>query len=43
MKNSEVAYPSDEFLDSIKLEVFKDPMDIITEYDRIWTEVMSGQ
>lgn len=43
LKNSPVAYPSDEFLNSIKLEVFKDPMDIITEYDRIWTEVMSGQ
>lgn len=43
IRNSKVAYPSDEFLDSIKLEVFKDPMDIITEYDRIWTEVMSGQ
>ncbi len=43
LKNSPVAYPSDEFLNSIKLEVFKDPMDIITEYDRIWTEVISGQ
>ncbi len=43
IRNSKVAYPSDEFLDSVKLEVFKDPMDIITEYDRIWTEVMSGQ
>ncbi|NLY86879.1 MAG: spermidine/putrescine ABC transporter substrate-binding protein [Tissierellia bacterium] len=43
IKNSDVAYPSDEFLNSVKLEVFKDPMDIIKEYDRIWTEVMSGQ
>lgn len=43
LKNSEVAYPPDELLNSVKLEVFKDPMDIITEYDRIWTEIMSGE
>ncbi|OZV10554.1 spermidine/putrescine ABC transporter substrate-binding protein [Tissierella sp. P1] len=41
IKNSKVAYPSDEEIKNT--EIFKDPMDIIQEYDRIWTEVMSGQ
>lgn len=35
------AYPSAEVLENT--EVFKDPMDIIQEYDRIWTEVTSQQ
>lgn len=39
IKNSQVAYPSQE---SIKdAEIFKDPSDIIDEYDRIWTEITS--
>ncbi len=41
IKNSKVAYPSDEEIENT--EIFKDPMDIIKEYDRIWTEVLSGQ
>ncbi len=41
IKNSKVAYPSDEEIENT--EIFKDPMDIIQEYDRIWTEVLSGQ
>ena len=39
IKNSKVAYPSDEVIENT--EVFKDPMDIIKIYDRIWTEMMS--
>ena len=39
IKNSDVAYPSQE---SIKdAEIFKDPSDILGEYDRIWTEITS--
>lgn len=41
VKNDPVAYPSDEDLE--KTEVFKDPKDILSEYDRIWTEVTSQQ
>lgn len=41
IKNSKVAYPSDE--DMGETEIFRDPADIIAEYDRIWTELMSGQ
>lgn len=41
VKNDPTAYPSAEVLE--KTEVFKDPMDIIKEYDRIWTEVTSQQ
>lgn len=41
IKNSKVAYPPHEEIENT--EIFKDPMDIIKEYDRIWTEVMSGQ
>lgn len=41
IKNSKVAYPSDEEIENT--EIFKDPADIISEYDRIWTEVMSAQ
>lgn len=41
IKNSKVAYPSDEEIENT--EIFKDPADIISEYDRIWTEVMSSR
>lgn len=41
IKNSKVAYPSDGEIKNT--EIFKDPMDIIQEYDRIWTEIMSGE
>lgn len=41
IKNSKVAYPSHEEIENT--EIFKDPMDIIQEYDRIWTELMSEQ
>lgn len=39
MKNSEVAYPN---LDDLSdLEIFRDPMDIIQIYDKIWTDLKS--
>ena len=41
IKNSKVAYPSDEIIENT--EVFKDPKDIIKTYDRIWTEITSGE
>ncbi|MFA5576869.1 MAG: spermidine/putrescine ABC transporter substrate-binding protein [Tissierellaceae bacterium] len=41
MKESRVAYPSDQEIDNT--EIFRDPMDIVVEYDRIWTEVLSGE
>lgn len=41
VQNDPDAYPSAEVLQ--KTEVFKDPMDIIQEYDRIWTEITSQQ
>lgn len=41
IKNSDVAYPDHSILENT--EIFKDPADIISEYDRIWTEVLSGQ
>lgn len=41
IKNSQVAYPSDEVINDTKTEIFKDPTDIISEYDRIWTELQS--
>ena len=41
IRNSKVAYPSKEEMG--ETEVFKDPADIISEYDRIWTELMSGE
>lgn len=43
IKNSEVAYPSDEVIENENIEVFKDPKDIIKTYDRIWTEITSQQ
>ncbi len=39
MQKSPVAYP--ENLDTMNLEVFNDPSDIIKEYDRIWTDIIS--
>ena len=41
IKNSLVAYPTDEMIENT--EIFKDPTDIIGEYDRIWTELTSEQ
>lgn len=39
MQNSPVAYPDN--LAEMKLEVFNDPSDILAEYDRIWTDIIS--
>lgn len=41
IKNSLVAYPRDDMIEDV--EIFKDPSDIIGEYDRIWTEIMSAE
>ena len=41
IKHDPVAYPSVE--DLVNTEVFNDPADILSEYDRIWTEVTSQQ
>ncbi len=41
IRNSLVAYPTDDMIEDV--EVFKDPSDIIAEYDRIWTEIMSAE
>lgn len=41
LKSSQVAYPSEHMLENT--EIFKDPKDIVKEYDRIWTDIMSGQ
>lgn len=41
IKNDEVGYPTD--LDSIDLEIFKDPLDIIQIYDSIWTDIKSAK
>ncbi|NLY09737.1 MAG: spermidine/putrescine ABC transporter substrate-binding protein [Tissierellia bacterium] len=40
-KNSTIAYPNDEMLE--KCEVFHDTKDVIKEYDRIWTHVLSSE
>ena len=40
IKNSRVAYPSDEEIENV--EIFKDPTDIISEYDDIWTTLQSN-
>lgn len=40
VRNDEVAYPSEEVISNT--EIFKDPYDIIKEYDRIWTEITSS-
>lgn len=39
IRESLVAYPEEYMIENV--EVFKDPTDIIKEYDRIWTEIMS--
>lgn len=41
IKNSQVAYPDHKEIENA--EIFKDPSDIIEEYDRIWTEITSAQ
>lgn len=41
IKNSKVAYPSEAEIENT--EVFKDPLDIIKIYDRIWTEITAEQ
>lgn len=41
LKSSQVAYPSEDMLENT--EIFKDPKDIVKEYDRIWTDIMAGQ
>ncbi|HLS53852.1 MAG TPA: spermidine/putrescine ABC transporter substrate-binding protein, partial [Tissierellaceae bacterium] len=41
LKSSQVAYPSEDML--ANTEIFKDPKDIVKEYDRIWTDIMAGQ
>lgn len=40
LQNSLVAYPTKDMI--ANTEVFKDPLDIISEYDRLWTEIMSN-
>ena len=40
--NSEVAYPPAEIIEDPNTEIFKDPTDIIKEYDRIWTDLQSN-
>lgn len=41
LKDNPVAYPTDEEMGDV--EIFKDPMDIIQVYDRIWTEIKSEE
>lgn len=41
LRNNEVAYPDFDKLNNT--EIFKDPSDILQEYDRIWTEVISSK
>lgn len=40
IRNNPIAYPSDEVLE--KTEIFRDPSDVLSLYDRIWTEVLSS-
>lgn len=40
IQNSPIAYPSDEVLE--KTEIFRDPSDVLSVYDRIWTEITSS-
>lgn len=42
MKNSEVAYPSEEVTGADNMEMFNDPSDIIGEYSSIWTQVKAS-
>ncbi|NLY21460.1 MAG: spermidine/putrescine ABC transporter substrate-binding protein [Tissierellia bacterium] len=41
LKNSEVAYPTQETID--KSEVYRNPKDLISLYDEIWTAVQTAQ
>lgn len=41
VQNDSDAYPSDEILNNT--EIFKDPLDIIQTYDKIWTEITSQE
>ena len=41
VKNDPDAYPNDDILKNT--EIFKDPLDIIEVYDKIWTEITSQQ
>ena len=41
IKNSEVAYPSEQVINDPKTEIFKDPSDITKVYDKIWTDLQS--
>lgn len=41
VQNDSDAYPSDEILKNT--EIFKDPLDIIQTYDKIWTEITSQE
>lgn len=40
LRESLVAYPTREMIEDT--EVFKDPTDIVIEYDNIWTDIMSA-
>ena len=40
IQNSPIAYPSDAVLE--KTEIFRDPSDVLSVYDRIWTEITSA-
>ncbi|TJX60935.1 spermidine/putrescine ABC transporter substrate-binding protein [Soehngenia saccharolytica] len=40
LKNNKVAYP--DFSELENTEIFKDPSDMLQEYDRIWTEIFSS-
>lgn len=42
IRNSQVAYPPAEIIEDPNTEIFKDPTDIIKEYDRIWTDLQSN-
>lgn len=40
VRNSPIAYPSSEVLENT--EIFRDPSDVLSLYDRIWTEITSA-
>lgn len=42
IKNSEVAYPSEEVTGADNMEMFNDPSDVVELYSKIWTEVKSS-
>jgi len=41
VQNDPDAYPNEEVLKNT--EIFKDPLDIIQTYDKIWTEITSQE